>query len=213
MWSLEAKEYRRCFPMGGKYILQVEGEIPLLWCLQPRRAWSETTVLQLSPLQHREHSVPGRERLGHMRSGISRLHTYTARSIPIAVAANPNWESECQRERGILSEPGSGGGGRPRPGVTVRDFWLFREVVCIASWKVIQCCSSNVQRHFFKKGSWGELVRDPMCSHLPAGKDWGSSLPPLSVAGQIDQKGEHQGDFLDPAQHSWQARGWAEWRV
>ena len=33
-----------------------------------------------------------------MKSGISRLHTQTARSTPTAVAANTNWESARERE-------------------------------------------------------------------------------------------------------------------
>ena len=77
---------------------------------------------------------------------------------------------ECQREGGILSVPGSGWGagrGRQWPAMTVRDSWLFEEVVCCngSAQTVTQCCSGSAQTDFLK----GQLRRAGQGhpAHLP----------------------------------------------
>ena len=59
---------------------------------------------------------------------------------------------ERERERRILSAPGLGGG-RLRPAMTVRDFWLFGEVMYMENQAVTWYHSGCVQRDFIK----GEL--------------------------------------------------------
>ena len=134
--------------MGGKEILYVEREISLLWCLRPRRAWSEITALWLPPLPGQRTPRPGQGATWiHEVRDIQAAHTNSEKHTHSC--SSKHQLGECQRERGILSAPGSGRGGRPCPAVTVRDFWLFGEVGCVESWKVIQCCSKSVQRDFF----------------------------------------------------------------
>ena len=76
-----------------------------------------------------------------------------------------------EREKGILSAPGWGRGGRPWPAVTVRDSRLFREVMCMESRTVTQCCSGSAWRNILKveQGRAGQ----GRCSICPASKGKG----------------------------------------
>ena len=85
-----------------------------------------------------------------MKSGRSRLYTRSKQRIHNCRAKHQS--GECQREGGTPSALGSGGGRLWLPR-TVRDFWLFGEVVYVKNWTMTQYCSGCAQKDFLK----GEL--------------------------------------------------------
>ena len=82
-----------------RLFLQVEGEIPCIWHLQPWRAWSEIIALWHPPFQGQR--IP-RPKLGatsiHKVGEIQAIPTHTVSSMPIAAVANDNQESDRERE-------------------------------------------------------------------------------------------------------------------
>ena len=64
--------------------------------------------------------------------------------------------------------------------MTVKDSWLFGDMLCMESWTITQCCSRSAQRNFFLKGKLrhagqaphaqlpcqqGERMEGAVCSH------------------------------------------------
>ena len=129
-----------------------------------QRTQSEITALRLPPLPgQRIPQTPARSDLDTQSWG-DPDYTQTHIEQHTHSCNGKHQSGECQRERGIPSAPGLGGDS-PWSAMTVRDFWIFGEVVCEESRTMTQCCSGSAQRDFLK----GELrhARKGPCAPLP----------------------------------------------
>ena len=92
---------------------------------------------------------PGNSLGGYMKSGRCRLHAHSKQHIH-SFSAN-HQPGQCQKERdGLYRHLGQVEAGHMWQANSMRDLWLFGEVLCVENWTVTQYCSGHAQGDFSK---------------------------------------------------------------
>ena len=193
--GLEAKEYRRHFSTGGlRRFYRLKGKYPGHGTCSSGDAGQR--------LQLRGSLPPSRA--GNSQTWArSDLDTQSCRDPAYTHtqwAAHPQLQRQRPTRRvpetGILRAPVPGGD-RLQPVLTVRDFWLFGEVVCAESQTVTQCCSGNGWRDFLKREAKVYRAGNPCASKGKRLRVW---FAPNDCSWA--EKGAQWGDFEAPARQS-----------